>query len=94
MPPQAERLGLQLGDALISPTRYMTAFLRQRGWRLPKTTLVIPNVAPPRLDEPNQAPPLAPGGGTAQACGLPFETHWNPCLPSAFAYQQAITRVC
>lgn len=65
---QAERLGLQLADALISPTRYMTAFLRQRGWRLPKTALVIPNVAPPRLD-PQQALPQAPGGGP-QASGL------------------------
>ena len=70
---QAERLGLQLADALISPTRYMTAFLRQRGWRLPKTALVIPNVAPPRLD-PQQALPQAPGGGP-QASGLSLSWH-------------------
>ena len=25
----------------------MTAFLRERAWRLPKTSLVIPNVLPP-----------------------------------------------
>ena len=42
----AERMGLQLADALISPTHYMTAFLRERAWRLPKTSLVIPNVLP------------------------------------------------
>ena len=42
----AERMGLQLGDALISPTHYMTAFLRERAWRLPKASIVIPNVLP------------------------------------------------
>ena len=31
----AERMTLQLGSLLISPTRYMTAFLQQRGWRMP-----------------------------------------------------------
>ena len=41
-----ERMTLQLADALISPTHYMTAFLRQRGWRLPATSLVVPNVLP------------------------------------------------
>lgn len=43
---QAERMSLQLAGALISPTAYMTAFLKQRAWRLPKTSLVIPNVLP------------------------------------------------
>ncbi len=53
---QAERMGLQLADALISPTAYMTAFLKQRAWRLPKTSLVIPNVLPPPDgDTPSQA---------------------------------------
>lgn len=42
-----ERMGLQLADALISPTHYMAAFLRERAWRLPRTSLVIPNVLPP-----------------------------------------------
>ncbi len=41
-----ERMALQLADALISPTHYMAAFLRQRGWRLPATSLVVPNVLP------------------------------------------------
>lgn len=31
----AERMALQLASALISPTRYMTAYLKLRGWRLP-----------------------------------------------------------
>eukprot|EP00884_Botryococcus_braunii_P014758 jgi/Botrbrau1/23283/Bobra.0102s0026.1 len=39
-------MSLQLADALISPTRYMRAFLKQRGWRLPREQLVIPNVIP------------------------------------------------
>ena len=33
---QQERMTLQLANALISPTHYMTAYLRQRGWKLPK----------------------------------------------------------
>ncbi len=51
----AERMGLQLADALISPTHYMTAFLRERAWRLPKTSLVIPNVLP-LLDAGQESP--------------------------------------
>lgn len=47
----------QLADALISPTHYMTAFLRERAWRLPKTSLVIPNVLPAL--EPGQERPEA-----------------------------------
>ena len=33
---QQERMTLQLASTLISPTHYMTAYLRQRGWKLPK----------------------------------------------------------
>ena len=43
---QEERMILQLADVLVSPTHYMTAFLKQRGWRLPRKELVIPNVVP------------------------------------------------
>lgn len=32
----AERMTLQLADGMISPTRYMRAFLLQRGWKLPR----------------------------------------------------------
>ena len=35
-----------LNDCEISPTNYMIAFLRQRGWYLPDTTMRIPNVIP------------------------------------------------
>lgn len=42
----AERMAHQLNDAEISPTNYMTAFLRQRGWKLPADTITIPNVIP------------------------------------------------
>ena len=41
-----ERMANQLNDHQISPTNYMTAFLRQRGWRLPNSTITIPNVIP------------------------------------------------
>ncbi|KAK9805857.1 hypothetical protein WJX73_008965 [Symbiochloris irregularis] len=42
----AERMANQLNDIEISPTNYMTAFLRQRGWKLPRDTITIPNVIP------------------------------------------------
>ena len=42
----AERMAHQLNDFEISPTNYMTAFLRQRGWMLPANTITIPNVIP------------------------------------------------
>ena len=41
-----ERMANQLNDFEISPTNYMIAFLRQRGWTLPAATLTIPNVIP------------------------------------------------
>lgn len=66
---QAERMGLQLADALISPTAYMTAFLKQRAWRLPKTSLVIPNVLPaPDEDTPSQACTLAGTDSQSSRC--------------------------
>ena len=40
----AERMANQLNDIEISPTNYMLAFLRQRGWQLPADSIVIPNV--------------------------------------------------
>ena len=58
-------MGLQLADALVSPTRYMTDFLKQRGWRLPATRLVIPNVVPPGQAALGLA---LPGAAPAQAC--------------------------
>ena len=59
-------MGLQLADALVSPTRYMTDFLKQRGWRLPATRLVIPNVVPPGQQGGPLGPAL-PGAAPAQA---------------------------
>ena len=65
-----------LNDCEISPTNYMIAFLRQRGWILPDATMRIPNVIPevdplaakvPILAGPNNAPfplGLATGGPT------------------------------
>jgi len=41
-----ERVTNALKDMEISPTNYMLGFLRQRGWTLPNTTLVIPNIVP------------------------------------------------
>lgn len=41
-----ERATNALNDMEISPTKYMLAYLRQRGWTLPNSTLVIPNIVP------------------------------------------------
>ena len=35
-----------MADTMVSPTSYMRAYFRQRGWRLPADTRVIPNVMP------------------------------------------------
>ena len=41
-----ERVTLSLAEFVISPTAYMLAYLRQRGWQLPQNTSVIPNIVP------------------------------------------------
>ena len=41
-----ERMANMLNDCEISPTNYMIAFLRQRGWQMPEITMRIPNVIP------------------------------------------------
>lgn len=41
-----ERMAHLLNDVEISPTNYMLAYLRQRGWTLPNETLTLPNVLP------------------------------------------------
>ena len=58
-----ERMANLLADTLVSPTRYMRAYLQQRGWRLPSDTRVIPNVMPRR--DPARACSL-PGHGACQ----------------------------
>lgn len=42
----SERATNALNDIEISPTKYMLSYLRQRGWALPDSTLVIPNIVP------------------------------------------------
>lgn len=46
-----ERMANALNDFEISPTRYMLAYLRQRGWKLPHNAVHIPNI----LDSSNNA---------------------------------------
>lgn len=41
-----ERLTLQLADDVKSPSAYMLAHLRQRGWLLPPQASVLPNIVP------------------------------------------------
>ncbi len=41
-----ERQTLHLADDVKSPSAYMLAHLRQRGWRLPPAASVIPNIVP------------------------------------------------
>lgn len=44
-----ERMASQLADIEISPTHYMTSYLRQRGWSLPADVQHIPNVLAERV---------------------------------------------
>lgn len=41
-----ERLTMHFADDVISPSAYMLAHLRQRGWHLPPASSVIPNIVP------------------------------------------------
>ena len=58
-----ERMANMLNDCEISPTNYMIAFLRQRGWYLPDTTMRIPNVIP-EVDPIAAKVGRAPGAGS------------------------------
>ena len=40
-----------LADTMVSPTRYMQAYFRQRGWQMPEDNQVIPNVMPSFQEE-------------------------------------------
>ena len=41
-----ERMVNLMADTMVSPTSYMRAYFRRRGWQLPADTRVIPNVMP------------------------------------------------
>ena len=41
-----ERMVNLMADTMVSPTSYMRAYFRRRGWQLPVDTRVIPNVMP------------------------------------------------
>lgn len=45
-----------LADTMVSPTRYMQAYFRQRGWQMPEDNLVIPNIMPSFQEERAAAP--------------------------------------
>ena len=45
-----------LADTMVSPTRYMQAYFRQRGWQMPEDKSVIPNVMPSFHEERAAAP--------------------------------------
>lgn len=47
-----------MADTMTSPTAYMQAYFRQRGWRLPEETLTIPNVMPAFQKQPLGLNPL------------------------------------
>ena len=67
-PRHQERLANLLADTLVSPTRYMRAYLRQRGWRLPPDARVIPNVMPRRGSPAARAPSPDTGPARSALC--------------------------
>ena len=74
-----ERMVNLMADTMVSPTSYMHAYFRRRGWQLPVDTRVIPNVMPsskepaaaPHLQDVRSAPgaPLSPGRSSHRALG-------------------------
>ena len=63
-----------MADTMASPTAYMQAYFRQRGWRLPEDTLTIPNVMPAFQEQPATPHPLEDVRQASQACEAP-----HPC---------------
>jgi glycosyltransferase involved in cell wall biosynthesis len=39
-----DQMSIEVADYLVSPSSYMLMYLKQKNWKLPKTTLKIPNV--------------------------------------------------
>ena len=48
-----------MADTMTSPTGYMRAYFKQRGWRLPEDTLTIPNVMPIFKEPTSTLPAMA-----------------------------------
>ena len=53
-----ERMVNLMADTMVSSTSYMRAYFRQRGWRLPTDTIVIPNVMPSIKEQAGTTPHL------------------------------------
>jgi len=52
-----ERRSVELADDLVSPSRYLVGWMRERGWRLPPSTRVIQNALP--VEAPGVSAPSA-----------------------------------
>jgi glycosyltransferase involved in cell wall biosynthesis len=52
-----ERASVELADVVVSPSAYLVEWMRQEGWRLPATTMVIPYLT--RSGATGEAPPPA-----------------------------------
>ena len=63
-----ERMVNLMADTMASPTAYMQAYFRQRGWRLPEDTLTIPNVMPAFQKESATLHPSEDVRQVSQAC--------------------------
>ena len=50
-----ERRSVELADDVVSPSRYLVGWMREKGWRLPRSTRVIQNALP--VEAAAAAPP-------------------------------------
>src|SRR5262249_11693183 len=62
---EMDRQSLELCDQSVSPSNYMVRYLQRKGWKLPKSALVIPNANHLCL-----RPGTPPTGSDAQKGGI------------------------
>ena len=72
-----ERMVNLMADTMVTPTSYMRAYFRRRGWRLPADMHVIPNVMP-SFKEPAMATRLQDVRLAPRGPALPDTPHHGP----------------
>ena len=69
-----------MADTMASPTAYMQAYFRQRGWELPDETHTIPNVMPAFPEQPSALHPLEDVRQASEATAPTFRSVEIPTM--------------
>jgi len=80
-----ERRSVELADDLVSPSRYLVGWMRERGWRLPPSTRVIQNALP--VEAAGVSPPssrwCSSAGWRRARASISFFRPIRSCAPRA-----------